>query len=100
MVFPDEAVRFELGRNDLVARQLTRQIDGRGVYPKMETDCTDAEQAIDCRRQHMLPRVLLHVIEAARPVDRAVDGLTRSRRVAVDDVRDLAGVVVDDVKDS
>ena len=65
----------------------------------MEADRADAEQAIDCRRQHMLARVLLHVIEPARPVDRAVDTISRHGRIAVDEVRDLTGVVVDDIDD-
>jgi hypothetical protein len=32
------------------------------------------EQAIERRRQHVLPGVLLHVIEPSRPVDIAVHG--------------------------
>ena len=47
----------------------------------MKTDRADAEQPIERGRQHVLPGVLLHVIEPARPVDLPV-GPRRQRRAA------------------
>jgi hypothetical protein len=46
----------------------------------------------------MLAGVLLHVIEAARPVDLAADDVARVQR-AGHDVRDRAVVTIDDIGD-
>ena len=59
-----------------------------------------AEQPIERRRQHVLAGVLLHVIEAARPVDLAVHDLAGASAVPDDDVHDRAVVAIDHVDDA
>ena len=49
------------------------------------------------RRQHVLSRVLLHVVEPARPVDDALDQGTRLQR-PVDHVRDSRILAVDHIE--
>ena len=64
---------------------LARQIDRRGLSAEVKALGARAEQPIERRRQHVLAGVLLHVIEAPRPVDRALDragGRQRDRRRA------------------
>ena len=69
----------------------------------MEADGARREQPVERRRQHVLPGVLLHVIEPPRPVDRAVHRSARARlrpRAALDTMcSDLAVVLVHDVDD-
>ena len=57
------------------AGHFARQIDRRRELPHVEALGADAEQPIERRRQHVLAGVLLHVIEAPRPVDLAADDL-------------------------
>src|SRR5258708_7929822 len=81
----------------------------------MEAHGPHAEQAIECRRQHVLTGVLLHVIEAAWPVDDAVRVLANMQRRSLlrpgpsklgpytytfKDVQNVAGVIVLDVDDA
>jgi hypothetical protein len=51
------------------------------------------QKTIEGRRQHMLPGVLLHVVEAAGPVDAAGDACPLLE-MPVDEVQDRAGVRV------
>ena len=62
----------------------------------MEAFGADAEQPIERRRQHVLAGVLLHVIEAPRPVDLAADDLA-GLQGSGDDVRDRAVLAIDHV---
>ncbi len=57
-----------------------------------------AGDTIERRRQHVLPRVLLHVLEAPRPVDRGRGPVPRASS-PFDDVQDRAVVVVHHVDD-
>ena len=56
--------------------QLTGQVDRRHRIAKMKAHRPDAKETSARGREHMLARVLLHVIEAAWPVDDAVNDLT------------------------
>src|SRR5467141_2278283 len=75
----------------------------------METDGPDVEQPRTRGREHMLSRVLLHVVEPARPADRASKNLTglgiRDSGLGTlsgrfDDVRDRSVLFIDDVHDA
>ena len=68
-VLPDNRVGLVLRRGQLVGRHLARQIDRGHVAPHVETHRLDATGAFECCRQQMLAGVLLHVIDAAGPVD-------------------------------
>ena len=50
-------------------RELSRKVDGRRLRAEVEAHRAHAEQAIDRCRQHVLAGVLLHVVEAALPID-------------------------------
>src|SRR4051812_24134363 len=52
-------------------------------------------RAIECGRQHMLTRVLLHVFEAPRPVDHTVDGAGCDW--PLDHVQNHTVVAIDDI---
>ena len=96
-IFPDDAVGLVFRAPDLRRRQLARQVDGRVLGAEMKALGPGVQQAIEGRRQHVLAGVLLHVIEAAGPVDRAAD--PRGVRRAIDDMQDPPIVGVDDVQD-
>src|SRR5262249_49619860 len=97
-ILPDDPVRLALGAVNLLRRDLAREIDGRVLHAEMKALGPDAEQAIEGGRQHVLTRVLLHVIEPPRPVDRPVQRRRRGR--AIDDVEDPSFVRVHDVEDA
>ena len=81
---------------------------------EMEAHSPRTEQPIERGRQHVLAGVLLHVVEAARPVDDAVDALAdgrggacsalglaeQARPLRLNDVKNVAGVIVFDVDDA
>ena len=69
-ILPDDAVGFALGARDLVGGHLAREIDRRRRRAEVEADRPHLQQAVERRRQHVLAGVLLHVLEAPRPVDR------------------------------
>src|ERR1019366_2681678 len=107
-VFPHDPVRFGFGRGDVGGLQLASQVDGRDIGAEMKAHRPRAEQPVERGRQYVLPGMLLHVIEAARPVDHAVNALAdlQGLRVGptkagpyavVDDMEDLSLLVVDDV---
>ena len=60
----------------------------------MEADRARREQLLDYGGQQVLAGVLLHVIEAARPVDEAVHDRAHLRGNAADHVHHVAHVVV------
>ncbi len=64
----------------------------------MEADRPDLQQAVERRRQHVLAGVLLHVLEAARPIDPPAH--RTARNLPFDHVHDAAVVFVDDVDDA
>ena len=57
----------------------------------------DAEQRVESRGQHVLARVLLHVVEPARPVDHAADRRPVVER-RVQDMEETVFVVVDHLR--
>jgi len=71
------------------ARRLERggiQVDGGTFLAQVETDGGDAEMLDEHRGKQVLSAVLLHVIEAAVPIDAAIDLIIFDRRR--DQVRD------------
>jgi len=72
-------------------RHLAGEIDRRRLAAQVEADGPDTEQTLERRREEVLPRVLLHVIEPPGPVDDPMypvlypEGLTPCRRDDVDD---------------
>ena len=74
-IFPDDSIGLVLGGGDVARRQLAREVDRRHGCAEVKADGPDVEQMIERRGQHVLSRVLLHVIEPPRPVDRAVNVL-------------------------
>src|SRR6516225_11745221 len=56
------------------------EIDRGTLGAQMEAEGVQSELLCEDRRKQVLPGVLLHVIEAARPVDRAVDDASLNRR--------------------
>ena len=68
----------------------------------MEADGSDVRQPVEGRRQNVLARVLLHVVEAACPVDRAGHCLPdayRGRIRVVDHMSDVAVLEIENVDD-
>ena len=89
-VFPHDAVGFVHGALDLGGRCFAREIDRRLVRAHVKAHGAVVAGRVERRGQHVLAGVLLHVIEAARPVDRGVHrraGVERLwRREHVDDL--------------
>src|ERR1700704_246506 len=69
------------------------QINGANLRAEMERDRRQSESLLKHGGEQMLPSVLLHVVEAARPVDAAVD--IRTFRATVDNVNDFVAFVAD-----
>ena len=71
-------------------------VDGRAFRAEVKADGSKSEQLFEDGGEEVLAGVLLHVVEAAVPVDGAIDGAGVERRGEA--VRD-AVVLVDDVED-
>ena len=56
------------------------EIDGGALRAQVEADGVEVEQLLEDRGQQVLAGVLLHVIEAAGPIDGALDRLARQGR--------------------
>jgi len=96
-VIPDHLVRPALGRRNGLGSDLAIEVDRRGLGTQVETHGARAVQRLECGRQHVLPRVLLHVIEASIAIDGPVHRAARLER-AIDDVQHFTGrFIVDDV---
>jgi hypothetical protein len=52
------------------------------------------------RGKQVLAGVLLHVVEPARPIHRAMHAIANVRRAVIHDVHDRAAIFVDDVDDA
>ena len=59
---------------DAVVERWGAEVDGRRHGAHVETERRNLEQVDEHGREQMLAGVLLHVVEAARPVDRALRG--------------------------
>ena len=88
-VLPDDAVGFVHGALDVGRRGLALQVDRGHVAAHVEAHRAVVEQPIERGRQHVLARVLLHVIEASRPVDLAVSRAPPSSERPRHDVHDV-----------
>ena len=79
-IFPDDVIRFVNGSFELVRCRFARQVDRGHLGAHVKAGGSILEEPIECGRQHMLTRVLLHVIEPANPVDLASYTCTRRDR--------------------
>ena len=77
-VAPDALVGEGLGARDIQPRERRVQVDGAGALAEMERERRRRE-LVEGGGEQVLPVVLLHVIEAARPVDRGGDRPRRDR---------------------
>ena len=75
------------------------EIDRGCVRAQVESHRAYPEQPIEGRRKHVLPRVLLHVIEPPRPVDRAAH-VRPAVEGSLHDVTDLAILTIDHINDA
>jgi len=98
-VFPHHAVGFGFGGGELGRRQLAFQVDGGRVRAQVEAQRPRAAHAQNRRGQHVLSGVLLHVIEAAGPIDLAVDVLAWCQTRLLDDVSDPAVFLIEHIDD-
>src|SRR5439155_16520190 len=88
-ILPDDEVRLSFGRREVARRELPSEIDRRHRRTEMKADCPDAEHPVERGRQHVLTGVLLHMIEAPRPVDDTMHTLSYSE-CSIDHMRDRA----------
>jgi len=73
-VFIDEFVGSALdGGEDTGVDRDTFEIDGGAVGTQVEADGFERVELFEDGREEVLAGVLLHVIEAARPIDRGID---------------------------
>jgi len=96
-VLGDDRVGARLGVDDLsVAKAGRAEIEGGTLPAEMHADGRVSEVLGDHRGEQVLAGVLLHVVEAARPVDRSGEPVTHDR--GLDDVGDAVALVdhVDD----
>ena len=96
-VLPDDAVGLVLGRRDLFGREHLVEVDGRRSGAEVKTLGPRVADRFEGRRQRVLARVLLHVIEPARPVHDALDQGARFER-PVNHVHDARGLMVDHIE--
>ena len=69
-ICPDQPVRLRLDRREGFPRQGRRrrvEVDGAGLGPEVEGERGRPAEPLERRREEVLPVVLLHVVEAARP---------------------------------
>ena len=96
-VFPQQRVRGGFHGGNLVGRQLLVEIDGGRRAAEMKTHGLRTGLALERRGEQVLPRVLLHVIEPAIPVDVPAHPAILLE-LAIDDVRDVAVLAVEHVE--
>jgi len=77
-VFKDDVVRpalgfFQMARNDAGCVEINR----RKLPAQVKRDSLKSEELDECRREQVLRRVLLHVIDASRPINLPVYGTHR-----------------------
>jgi hypothetical protein len=76
---------------DFVRRLGAFEVDGRQIRPEMERDRRSPIALLKHRREQVLPSVLLHVIEASRPVDATEN--VRTVGAAIDDMNNFVSIV-------
>jgi hypothetical protein len=96
-ILPDDAIGLVFGTGNLERRDFACEIDCGAGRPQVEALRSYFEEVVERRRQHVLPGVLLHVIETPPAVDRAAYGLAHFQP-RVRDVIDFA-VLVEDIDD-
>ena len=80
LVALNDAVRQLLGQREHLVRHGLREVDAHAVLADAEAHVLAAELLVRDARQNVLARVLLHVVEAARPVDVALHRLAHAHR--------------------
>ncbi len=75
---------------------LGREIDGATLFSHVERNRGEVVKLLERRREHMLARVLLHVIAASLAVDRAAYRQFRSQplRITLNEMQHVAGLLV------
>ena len=101
-ILPDNAVGLRFGGGDLITRQLAGEIDRGRARAEVKAHGAHAEQPVRRSGQHVLATVLLHVIEAPRPVDHPAGRLAHlgrefGRLMLVEHVHHRTVVFVEDV---
>ena len=84
-----------LRRGTLAQNRGGPEIDRRRLGSEMKTDGAHAGDPLECGGEHVLSRVLLHVLESPRPIYPA--GHAPPGRLALDDMHDRPVLVVHDV---
>ena len=97
-VLPDDAVGFGLRRGNRLGGQVDGEVERGHDGAEVKADGAGLAEPVERRRQDVLPGVLLHVIEPARPVDRPVHAAP-DRDLAVEHVPHLTLIRLDDVDD-
>ena len=91
-ILKDNSICGALGSfKNFISRFRTSQINRAHFRPQMERNCRQAEPFLKHSGQQMLAGVLLHVIEAPRPMDAAV--YVRTRWLAIDYVQNLVAFI-------
>src|ERR1017187_10494571 len=96
-IFGDDLVGQPLGGFQLFwVEGIGGEIDGAEVIAHVERDSGEAVEPFEGGGEHMLPRMLLHVVTAASGIDFATNRYPRPQPTgrAVNKVQDLAGVEV------
>jgi hypothetical protein len=100
-VFPDDLVRAPHGPPDaLVRRRFQLHVNLARLGEHAEAARLRAEQFDERLREDVLPRVLLHVVEAARPVNAPAHLRALCRRFALEDVEHVAVLFFDALDDA
>ena len=80
-VLKDDVVGAALGfENRARLHGAAFEVDGGTLRAQMEADGVQSEPLFEHRREHVLAGMLLHVIEAAAPIDGALDHRAIERR--------------------
>ena len=95
-VFPHDPVGQRFRRRYRFRRQgVLVQIDGYAIRPKVEAHrlrCRDAQKRLG---ENVLPRVMLHMVKAARPIDHPMDCACRQGRAEDMDDGAVFGLDID-----
>ncbi len=97
-VLPHHTVGVVFGGGDLLRRHRTAEVDGGARAAEMEAFSARPADRLERRRQHVLPGVLLHVVESTRPVDGPVHARSDVERT-IDEMHEPAILVIDHVDD-
>src|SRR5579859_1852897 len=93
-ILGDDLVRRTFGAFQNFRRRLrAAQVDGANIGAQVERNGRASVTLLKHGREQVLTGVLLHVVEAASPIDAARDGA--ERKFAIDNVKDVFAIVAD-----